>query len=391
MQGAPDYTNSVCERLKQLVENGELQADDAQIHAAKSFDTILNGLKAIPLSSKSSSLGWLFGKRTQKAHELDGLYLFGSVGRGKTMLMDMFYELVPIEKKRRAHFHEFMADVHDRIAGHREKLKKGETREADPMPPVAAAIRDEALLLCFDEFSVTDIADAMILSRLFTELFKLGCVLVATSNVEPDNLYYNGLNRGLFLPFIAILKNNVKVMSLDARTDYRLEKVKQLPVYCTPADAHADAVLESAWHLATNGAKAQAEDVPMKGRVIPVPHAAGGAARFTFRDLCEQPLGAADFLAIAARYHTIFLEHIPKLDAGRRNETKRFINLIDALYDNGIRLFASADARPEDLLSERRDTEGFEFDRTASRLFEMQSEEYLAAHERRYLSVNSSN
>ncbi|MCO6184888.1 cell division protein ZapE [Rhizobium sp. L1K21] len=384
MEPFADYSHSVSERLSALVAAGNLKSDPAQMEAAAAFDTVLGALKAAPLSSKSSALGWLFAKRAKKAHAPEGIYLYGSVGRGKTMLMDMFFELAPVRAKRRAHFHEFMADVHERIHKHRQLLKEGKTKQADPVPPVAAQIRDEAQLLCFDEFTVTDIADAMILSRLFTELFARGCVLVATSNVVPDNLYPDGLNRGLFVPFIAILKEHVKVMSLDARTDYRLEKVKQLPVYITPADERADALMESAWHEVTAGNKASPAEIPMKGRSVRVPMAAGKVARFSFADLCDKPLGASDFLAIAERYHTVFVERIPLLDADKRNETKRFIILIDTLYDHGVRLFATAAAKPEELLVIRRGTEGFEFDRTASRLFEMQSEDYLAEHARKF-------
>jgi cell division protein ZapE len=383
MEQIPDYAHSVGERLNLMVEAGKLQADNAQMAVADALDAILIDLRTVHVSNKSSALGWLFAKKRKPENKVKGLYVFGQVGRGKTMLMDMFYNLAPIQKKRRAHFHEFMADVHERIFQHRQKLKNGETKQADPVPPVAQALRDEAMLLCFDEFSVTDIADAMILSRLFTELFRLGCVLVATSNVEPDSLYPDGLNRGLFVPFIGLLKENVRVMSLDARTDYRLEKTRRLPVFCQPLNAQADAAIEEAWTVVTEGKPAKVEEIPMKGRSIHVPAAAAGAARFTFSDLCEKPLGASDFLAIAERYNTVFVEHIPFMGPQNRNETKRFIILIDALYDHGVRLFASAAAEPEKLLTEKRGTEGFEFDRTASRLFEMQSQDYLTQNLRK--------
>jgi cell division protein ZapE len=383
MEQIPDYAHSVGERLNLLVEAGKLQADNAQMAVADALDVILTDLRTVHVSNKSSALGWLFAKKRKPENKVKGLYVYGQVGRGKTMLMDMFFELAPIQKKRRAHFHEFMADVHERIFKHRQKLKNGETKQADPVPPVAQALRDEAMLLCFDEFTVTDIADAMILSRLFTELFSLGCVLVATSNVEPDNLYPDGLNRGLFVPFIGMLKANVSVMSLDARTDYRLEKTRRLPVFCQPLNAQADAAIEEAWSVITEGQPAKVEEIPMKGRSIHVPAAAAGAARFTFSDLCEKPLGASDFLAIAERYDTVFVEHIPFMGPQNRNETKRFIILIDALYDHGVRLFASAAAEPEKLLTEKRGTEGFEFDRTASRLFEMQSQDYITQNLRK--------
>ncbi len=380
MQRVPDYNHSVVEQLNALTASGELKADAAQLGVAARLDRILSDLKLRKPAKKKSALGWMFARKAAASPSVKGLYVHGSVGRGKTMLMDMFFQMAPMEKKRRCHFHEFMADVHNRVHAHRQKLKNGETKQADPIPPVAAQLLAEAELLCFDEFTVTDIADAMILARLFTELFANGCTLVTTSNVVPDNLYKDGLNRGLFLPFIDLLKQNVDVVSLDSPIDYRMEKVKSLPVYVTPLDGAADQAMDMAWHHLTAGQVVAPVEIEMKGRVVLVPRAAGRVARFTFRDLCEKPLGASDFLAIADRFDTVFIDHIPLLSADRRNETKRFIILIDALYDHTVRLFASAAAMPEDLLGTRKGTEGFEFDRTASRLFEMRSADYLALH-----------
>jgi cell division protein ZapE len=376
MQAPPDYSASVVERLETLVRAGQISADPQQLMVARRLDGVLTSLRARAPARKSSALGWLFAAKRAQEPPVRGLYIHGSVGRGKTMLMDMMFELAPVQRKRRAHFHEFMADVHARIHAHRQKLKNGETRQADPVPPVAAALHDEAVLLCFDEFTVTDIADAMILSRLFTELFQRGSVLVATSNVEPDNLYRDGLNRQLFLPFVDLLKHYADIVSLDSPTDYRLEKTRSLPVWLTPLGPATDARLEAAWTSLTEGAKPRREVIAMKGREVPVPATALGAARFSFGDLCEQPLGASDYLAIAERYRTIFVEHIPVLGPHQANQTKRFINLVDTLYDNHVRLVASAEAMPEDLLPERRGTTGFEFDRTVSRLFEMRSADY---------------
>lgn len=380
MQRVPDYNHSVVEQLNALTASGELKADAAQLGVAAHLDRILSDLKLRKPAKKKSALGWMFARKAAASPSVKGLYVHGSVGRGKTMLMDMFFQMAPVEKKRRCHFHEFMADVHNRVHAHRQKLKNGETKQADPIPPVAAQLLAEAELLCFDEFTVTDIADAMILARLFTELFANGCTLVTTSNVVPDNLYKDGLNRGLFLPFIDLLKQNVEVVSLDSPIDYRMEKVKSLPVYVTPLDGAADQAMDMAWHHLTAGQVVAPVEIEMKGRSVLVPRAAGRVARFTFRDLCEKPLGASDFLAIADRFDTVFIDHIPLLSADRRNETKRFIILIDALYDHTVRLFASAAAMPEDLLGTRKGTEGFEFDRTASRLFEMRSADYLALH-----------
>lgn len=378
MQPMPDYSISVCEQLKALTASGSLQVDSAQMDVAKMLDRVLADLKRKRPAAKSSALGWMFAARKKSVETIKGLYIHGSVGRGKTMLMDMFFAMAPCQKKRRAHFFEFMTDVHNRIAAQRLKSKNGETKQADPIPPVAADLYAEAELLCFDEFTVTDIADAMILSRLFSELFSLGCVLIATSNVEPDNLYRDGLNRGLFLPFIDLLKKYVDVVTLDSPTDYRMEKLNSQPVYLTPLDQRADMAMDASWMGALHGRKALPTEIPMKGRSIHVPLAVDRMARFSFADLCDAPLGPADFLAIAERFDTIFLDHVPKLGPDKRNQTKRFIILIDTLYDHNIRLYVSAAAMPEDLLEERRGTEGFEFDRTASRLFEMRSAEYLA-------------
>lgn len=380
MQPLPDYNHSVVEQLEALTASGELKADAAQLDVAHNLDRILTDLKIRKPARKKSALGWMFAKKAGPTPSVKGLYVHGSVGRGKTMLMDMFFNIAPVEKKRRCHFHEFMADVHNRVHAHRQKLKNGETKQADPIPPVAAQILEEAELLCFDEFNVTDIADAMILARLFTELFAHGCTLVTTSNVVPDNLYKDGLNRGLFLPFVDLLKGHVQVVTLDSPTDYRMEKIRSLPVYVTPLGDAADAAMERAWQQLVNGQAVAPTEIQMKGRSIHVPRSAGRIARFSFSDLCEKPLGASDFLAIAARFDTVFIDHIPLLDANKRNETKRFIILIDALYDHTVRVIASAAAMPEELLVTRKGTEGFEFDRTASRLFEMRSADYLALH-----------
>lgn len=380
MQPIPDYALSVAEQLRSMTDAGTLQADKAQMAVAGQLDRILQDMKQRRPAAKKSALGWMFAQKRKPLQPVRGLYVHGSVGRGKTMLMDLFFKLAPVEKKRRAHFHEFMADVHARIHAHRIKLKNGETRQADPVPPVAAALREEAELLCFDEFTVTDIADAMILARLFTELFARGCTLVATSNVEPGNLYRDGLNRGLFLPFIALLQRHVEVTTLDSPTDYRLEKLESLPVYVAPLGPEADRLIDRAWKRMTEGRPEVPTEIEMKGRVVPVPRAVGRVARFTFGDLCERPLGASDYLEIAKRFDVVFVDHIPHLGPAKRNETKRFIILVDTLYDASVRLFASAAAMPEALLTEKKGTEGFEFDRTVSRLFEMRSADYLAHH-----------
>ncbi|QND57522.1 cell division protein ZapE [Mesorhizobium huakuii] len=368
---------TVRQRYDHLVETGAVERDLAQERIAAALDRLTDEISAKRLAHKSSALGWLFARKRETRDIVRGLYIHGGVGRGKTMLMDMFFELLPVRRKRRVHFNDFMADVQDRIQKHRQARKNGDAKEDDPIPPVAKALAEQAWVLCFDEFSVTDIADAMILSRLFSALFANGVVLVATSNVAPENLYRDGLNRQLFLPFIGILERHTHILSLDSDKDYRLEKLARTPVYVTPADDAADRALGEAWRTMTRGAPTAATSLTLKGRQVAVPAAAGDAARFSFADLCEKPLGARDFLAIAGRFSTVFIDHVPVLGEGKRNEAKRFILLIDTLYDHHVRLVVSAEAAPQELYVAKRGVEVFEFERTASRLIEMQSRDWL--------------
>ena len=362
-----------------LEENGTLRRDPAQMQVVEALDHLVTELASKQVATKSNALGWLFARKRPAREPVRGLYIHGEVGRGKTMLMDLFFELVPVQRKRRAHFNDFMADVHDRIQKHRESLKRGETKETDPIPPVAKALAAEAWLLCFDEFTVTDIADAMVLSRLFSALFDEGVVLVATSNVAPRDLYRDGLNRSLFEPFIAILERHAKVLNLDGPTDHRRRQLEQLKVYITPLGSQADAQMDAAWAKATSGRVVAQDRIPLKGREIVVPRAAGTVARFRFEELCGAPLAARDYLAIAARFDTLFIDHIPVMEQAQRNEAKRFILLVDTLYDNRMRLVASAESQPEMLYRGTIGTEKFEFARTASRLTEMQSRDWLDA------------
>lgn len=376
---------TVRQRYDHLVQAGQIERDATQERVAARLDRLINEICEKRLAHKSSALGWLFAKKRPVREPVKGLYIHGGVGRGKTMLMDMFHELVPVRRKRRVHFNDFMADAHDRIQKHRQARKDGTVKEDDPIPPVARALAEEAWVLCFDEFNVTDIADAMILSRLFSALFAAGVVLVATSNVAPENLYRDGLNRQLFLPFIKLLERNAEVLTLESDKDYRMEKLNRMPVYVVPADADADEALDRAWEAATDGAPVQEAVLTVKGRQVVVPRAAGESARFSFADLCEKPLGARDYLAVAQRFSTIFIDHVPVLDPTLRNPTKRFILLIDTLYDTRKRLVVSADVPPAELYAGRPGvTEAFEFDRTASRLVEMQSKEWLAEWARRH-------
>ena len=354
-----------------LVAAGEIEQDSAQLALIRHFERLEDALSEHRLARKSSALGWLFGKR-DKAHSIRGLYIYGEVGRGKTLLMDLFFQASSVKRKRRAHFHEFMADVHERIYAYRQ-----DKSDDDPIKRTAAALADEAWLLCFDEFHVTDIADAMILGRLFTQLFELGVVMVATSNIAPQGLYKDGLNRALFLPFIDLLEQHCEVMRLNARTDFRLEKLTGVPVWYVPDDNKAQAALDAAWRKLTGGRAGSSQTLVVKGHNVDVPRAAMGVARFSFDDLCGRPLGAADYLRIAHEFHTLIVDHVPVMDYERRNEAKRFIILIDTLYDHAVKLIASAEAEPPELYTAGQGYEAVEFSRTASRLIEMRSQTYL--------------
>jgi len=360
-----------------LVASGQIEADRAQAVLVAKLGQLEDRLAKHRLARKSSSLGWLFSRR-ETPGPMKGLYVWGDVGRGKTMLMDLFCAASEVRRKRRAHFHEFMADVHDRVREARHALKMGQLVNGDPIRRVADEIAQETWLLCFDEFHVTDIADAMILGRLFTRLFEQGVVLVATSNVAPEDLYYEGLNRALFLPFINLLQEHVDIVHLAARTDYRLEKLEGIATWYVPADDDAEVALDIAWQKFTGGFEGMSVDLKMAGRVLQVPEAAMGVARFTFGQLCEQPLGANDYLRLARDFHTIIVDRIPVMHHANRNAAKRFIILIDTLYENAVKFIASAAAEPTDLYDATDGYEVTEFKRTVSRLIEMRSESYLA-------------
>ncbi|BDX00996.1 cell division protein ZapE [Maricaulis maris] len=372
--------------LRQRIEAGALSPDPEQARAAQTLTDLAARLDAWRPDRKK-----LFGKADPAPR---GLYLWGGVGRGKSMLMDLFVEHAPIEPKRRAHFHEFMQDVHARITEWR-KLTPAERRKRpehvrgaddDPIPPVAKAIAAKARLLAFDEFQVSDIADASILGRLFEQFFLRGVVVVATSNRHPDDLYRNGLNRQRFLPVIEMLKARLDVMELDGGTDFRLRQLEAAPVYYAPLTADAELSMDKAWERLTSGAVPQHCVIDVKGRDLEVHREAAGVARFSFSELCARPLGAADYLAIAERFHTVLLEFVPKLSPEKRNEAKRFVTLIDALYEARTKLVMSADAEPVDLYPAG--DGAFEFERTASRLMEMRTRDYLAAERREQDQAN---
>ena len=366
---------SVRDRYHARVARGDLQADAAQEMVAAKLDALAEALAAGGADAPSL-LGRLFGAKPEEPPR--GLYIVGDVGRGKTMLMDLFYEGAAVEPKRRVHFHAFMADVHARIHAWREARKRGAAKGDDPIPPVAAALAAEAKLLCFDEFAVTDIADAMILGRLFTALFADRVVVVATSNVEPENLYRDGLNRTLFLPFIALLQRRMETVRLDAAQDFRYAKLTEAATWFAPADAAARAALDRAFASLTGGARGAPHRLPLLGREILVPEAVGDVARFPFAALCDAPLGSVDFLAIARHYGTVLVDGIRVMGADERNVVKRFITLVDTLYDEQVKLIASAETEPDALYDAPDGRELFEFRRTVSRLVEMRSEQYLA-------------
>jgi len=361
--------------IEQRVDDGELSDDPAQAEVIGALDELLSQLHAPKLANKGSALGWLFGSTQKPPPGPRGVYIWGGVGRGKSMLMDLFFGLAETQPKRRVHFHAFMQDVHARIHAWRQEQKTASERSADPIPPLAKVLAAEAKLLCFDEFAVTDVADAMILARLFTGMFEHGATVVATSNVQPDRLYKDGLNRSFFLPFIDLVKEKMQVLELASPTDYRMEKLINGDVYMT-GEERAES-FDTLWQDMVNGQPIEPALIDRQGRKLTFEQASGGLLRTTFSELCEKPLGAGDYLAIAERFRTIFLEDIPVMEYANRNAAKRFIALIDTFYDTGRILIASAEDRPSKLYPVEHGTEAFEFERTVSRLREMQGDEWL--------------
>ena len=358
-------------RYRQHIDDGAIAADPDQARAVDELERLQRALDGHRPPQPARRR--LFVRRPKTATPPRGVYLHGGVGRGKSMLMDLFFATTDVARKRRAHFHEFMLDVHARLHARRQSHPK----EGEPILPLADALAAEAWLLCFDEFHVTNIADAMILGRLFDALHERGVVVVATSNFAPDRLYEGGLQRPLFVPFIERLKERVTVVPLEGRRDYRLDRLKGAAVYHHPLGSAADAALEQIFHVMSDGADGHPDTIQVGARELDVPRAAHGVAWFHFDDLCARPLGAADYLALTEHYDTIVVDGVPLLTPDKRNEARRFMTLVDALYERGLYLVCSAAAPPERLYPEG--DGAFEFQRTVSRLEEMQSQDYLDA------------
>lgn len=358
---------------RELLDSGKLLPDSAQEEAVEQLAAIQRDWMAS--APQQGMLSRLFGRAQAATSGTQGLYVWGEVGRGKSMLMDLFYDTLPIQPKRRVHYHAFMIEVHKRL--HQWRSDHDDSSH-DPIPPLAAAIAKESPLLCLDEMQVTDIADAMILGRLFSTLLEQGVKVVFTSNRKPDDLYLHGLQRERFLPFIALIHQRLTVMKLDSAEDYRLRQLKAMQeVYIVAPPAAARTRMNTAFNQLTQEANAEPRVLEVQAREVHIPASHGDVARFGFDDLCAKPLGAADYEAIAQEFTTVFIDDIPELVPEKRNEAKRFVTLIDTLYEHKVKLVCSAAAAPDALYP--KGDGSFEFARTASRLMEMQSESYLAA------------
>ena len=375
---------------RDMLVAGTLQADPAQARAAEVLQDLWRRTRGYDPHPEEPEQGGFFARFLRRkpvapeeapAGAPMGLYLVGEVGRGKSMLMDLFFATAEVPRKQRIHFHEFMQHrVHARI--HAWKRQHGEanptrdTRDADPIPPLADSIAAEAALLCFDEFQVHDIADAMILGRLFQALFARGTVVVATSNTTPDDLFKGRPGRDAFLPFIGLIKRRLEVLVLDSARDYRRARIVEMPTWHMPLGGRADAAMDQAFRDLTGQDHGRPTRLTLLGRAIEVPQAADGVARCDFEDLCGKPLGPADYLAVATHFHTLLLDGIPRLGTENFDRAKRFITLVDALYEHRVKLVASAAASPDNIYE--RGENAAMFARTASRLHEMQSRDWRA-------------
>jgi cell division protein ZapE len=367
-----NFSGGPLNKYRKKVIDGDLNADPAQEALAEKLQNLYDALEGY--EPPSATVGWRerLGLTYKRTEPLKGLYIYGDVGRGKSMLMDLFCETVPFERKRRVHFHSFLQDIHARFNAFRAQNPNG----GDPIPDVVKSIADDTWLLCFDELQVVNIVDAMILGRLFEGLFDRNVIILATSNRPPSDLYKDGLQREKFLPFINLITRRLDVCQLGAARDYRLERMLGMKVYHHPLGLKVNADLDRYFFELTKGYTAVADKIMVKGRVIEIPMAAAGVGKVKFENLCAEALGPADYLEIARRYHTLILEEIPRMGEALKNEAQRFITLIDALYENKVNLICSADAPPKELYSLGEGV--FEFERLVSRLMEMQSEKYLS-------------
>ena len=353
------------------IRSGRMEADPAQKVLAGKLQNVYDGLVSVN-KKKVSKIKLLVGLKAENKPLTRGLYIYGGVGTGKSTMMDLFYDQVKIEAKRRVHFHEFLQDVHRRF----NNIRKSENDpKGDPIPKVIDQIASEVSLLCFDELQVYNIVDAMILGRLFEGLFSKGVIIIATSNRPPEDLYKDGLQRQKFLPFIDLINDYLEVFRLKGKRDYRLERMLEKGVYLCPADQNAKLSMDNYFFEFTGGRKPETEIIEVLGRSIRM-DASVGVARKSFKELCQEALGAADYLAIASRYHTLLLEGVRCMSESNESEARRFVNLIDALYEAKVKLICSADSEPEGLYLRGQGI--FEFDRLVSRLMEMQSTEYLS-------------
>ncbi|WP_428483951.1 cell division protein ZapE [Rhodopila sp.] len=361
---------------RSLIDKGDLAPDPAQALAAERLQDLWERLRGYdPRPAAGQAHGGLLARLLHRRHAEEympiGLYLVGEVGRGKSMLMDLFFDVADVPRKQRIHFHRFMQTVHSRL----HAWKRANPNGTDPIPPLADTIAAEAALLCFDEFQVNDIADAMILGRLFQALFDRGVVVVATSNIAPDDLFKGQPGRDAFLPFIALIKQRVDVLLMTGGRDYRRERMRGLRTWHVPADDRSRHELDEAFAKLTGGAAVKPVVLTVMGRELIVPQAADGVARFNFDRLCNTALGAGDYLAIATNFRTLVLDGIPRLSPDNYDQARRFIVLVDTLYDQHVKLVASADATPDQLYQRGENARMFE--RTASRLDEMQSQDWL--------------
>ena len=361
--------NTPFNRYQTLLTNGALNPDMHQSHAVEKLQCLYH---TINQPRKTSFWGRLFGPKKSALSEpqSQGLYIYGGVGRGKSTLMDMFYDTLPTAKKQRVHFHEFMVGIHQTL--HQRRQKSG--KDGDPLPHIAKDIAEHYTVLCFDEFHITNITDAMILGRLFETLFNHGVYVVATSNWAPDDLYKDGLQRENFLPFIALLKKTLEVLHLDSPTDFRLIHMENIDVFHTPLGGKTTAKLQDIFATLTAGTMPTSTHLTVSGRTLTIEQSAIGVGYTTFGNLCQSARGAEDYLTMAKHFKTIIIDGVPVMDESTRNEAKRFMTLIDALYENHINLIMGCDAAPENLY--KRGTHAFEFERTVSRLIEMQSKHY---------------